>query len=850
MKSLQLSQNLWWIGSLDPDLRAFDIIMETEFGTTYNSYVLKGSEKTAIIDTAKLKTYDQYIAKLSEVVDVKDIDYIIVNHTEPDHAGSIGKLIQQNPDITIVGTQTALTFLKDIVNAPFNSIAVKENDTLSLGDRTLRFMILPNLHWPDTMYTFVEEDGVLFTCDSFGAHFCDENVLLSKVTDRVGYERSLKYYYDMILDPFPKHMLKALERIKNLDIKLIATGHGPVLDQEIPEIQAKYRVWATHVNPNPRKTVIIPYVSAYGYTKEMAMKVKEGLEATNELDVRMYDMEQTPIKTVVDEIYNADGILIGTPTILAETPKPLWDLLSNLYPPVHGGKFASAFGAFGWSGEGVPHMLERLKQLRMKMSDGLSLRFKPNEEKQKQAYDWGFTFGQRVLGKDKVKVEKPVIRAWKCIVCGEVILSPERPAICPVCGAPAEQFVEIPYTEITYSSESRESILVLGNGGAAVNAVEAIRLRNKVCDIEIVGEEDQLAYNRPMLTKEFFGDFKKDEFLLKPEKWYRENNITLTLGTKAVKLNAENKEVVFDNGEVRGYDRLIIATGADCFVPPITGAQRDNVVKIRHLQDVAKIKELIKTTKRALVIGGGILGLEAAWQMKRAGLEVVVFEMLPALMLRQLDETTSEKLRSWTEGKGIEIHTNVQIKEITGEGSLADGILLGDGRKFDGELIIISAGVRANVELAKNAGITINRAIVVDEHMETNIKGIYAAGDCAEFNGFNWAIWPQAVDMGKVAGANIVGDTVNYTPILPAVSVHAMDTDLFAIGDCGKDPNKTYRTLESNDLAKPSYAKYFFSDNKFVGGVIFHDVSKGIFLTEALMNNYSYADFLKEEPKH
>ncbi|MBN2850031.1 MAG: NAD(P)/FAD-dependent oxidoreductase, partial [Erysipelotrichaceae bacterium] len=250
------------------------------------------------------------------------------------------------------------------------------------------------------------------------------------------------------------------------------------------------------------------------------------------------------------------------------------------------------------------------------------------------------------------------------------------------------------------------------------------------------------------------------------------------------------------------------------------------------------------------VIGGGILGLEAAWQMKRAGLDVVVFEMLPALMLRQLDETTSQKLRLWTEGKGIEIHTNVQIKEITGEGALADGILLGDGRKFDGELIIISAGVRANVELAKNAGITINRAIVVDEHMETNIKGIYAAGDCAEFNGFNWAIWPQAVDMGKVAGANIVGDTVTYTPILPAVSVHAMDTDLFAIGDCGKDPNKTYRTLESNDLAKPSYAKYFFSENKFVGGVIFHDVSKGIFLTEALMNNYSYADFLKEEPKH
>jgi flavorubredoxin len=193
MKSYQLNKDLWWIGSLDPDLRGFDIIMTTEFGSTYNSYVLKGSEKTAIIETAKLKTYDQYIAKLNEVVDVMDIDYIIMNHTEPDHAGSIAKLIGLNPKITVVATQTALNFLKDIVNAEFNKLAVKENDTLSLGNKTLRFMILPNLHWPDTMYTYVEEDAVLFTCDSFGAHYCDDRVLLSKVTDKTDYHSALKY---------------------------------------------------------------------------------------------------------------------------------------------------------------------------------------------------------------------------------------------------------------------------------------------------------------------------------------------------------------------------------------------------------------------------------------------------------------------------------------------------------------------------------------------------------------------------------------------------------------------------------------------------------------------------------
>lgn len=860
MKSLQLNKDLWWIGSLDPDLRGFDIIMTTEFGSTYNSYVLKGTEKTAIIETAKLKTYDQYIAKLNEVVDVQDIDYIIMNHTEPDHAGSIAKLIEQNPNIIVVASQTALNFLKDIVNADFNMLPVKENDTLSLGNKTLRFMILPNLHWPDTMYTYIEEDAVLFTCDSFGAHYCDERILLSKISDQKDYHSTLKYYYDKILGPYPKFMLKALDRIQDLKIELIATGHGPVIDVGIPELLVEYRAWATHINPNLRKTVVIPYVSAYGYTKEMAYKIAEGIQASGDIDVHFYNMEEAAIESVLKDIYFADGILLGTPTILGEALEPIWNLTSQMVAQVYGGKFASSFGSYGWSGEGVPHMMERLKQLRMKTSEGLSLKFKPNEEKLKTAFEWGYNFGLRVMGKTIVET-KPVtevkatetstiLRTWKCIVCGEIIISAQRPEICPVCGASSEAFIEIPNNASNFSSASTDSILILGNGGAAINAAEAIRARNKVCPIEIIGDEDQLAYNRPMLTKDFFADYKKDEFLLKPEKWYLENNIKITLNTKAVGLKPETKQVTLLDGQVRTYDRLILATGSDCFVPPITGIQRDNVVKIRHLKDVEKIKNLLKTSKRALVIGGGILGLEAAWQMKKAGLEVVVLEMLPALMLRQLDETTSAKLRTLAQSKGIEVHTNVKILAITGEGNKADGIELADGRLFAGDLIIVSAGIAANAKLAQDAGITVNRAIVVNAKMETSMKDIFAAGDCAEYEGHNWAIWPQAIEMGKIAGANAAGETLTYTPILPAVSVHAFDTDLYAIGDCGKDPAKKYFDIEMNDAAKPFYAKYFFIDYKFVGGVLLYNTSKAIFLNDALTKNLSYADFLKEESTH
>jgi len=849
MKSLKLTKDLWWIGALDPDLRVFDIIMETEFGTTYNSYVIKGSEKTAVIETAKLKTFDQYLAKLQEVVDVKDIDYIIVNHTEPDHVGSLYKLLEMNPNIEVIGTQTALNFLKDIVNADFKKRAVKENDTLSLGDKTLQFFILPNLHWPDTMYTYVKEEGYLFTCDSFGAHFCDDKVLLSKVDNQEGYQRALKYYYDMILGPFPNFMLKALKRIEGLDIKWILTGHGPVIDGEFDRIFAQYKKWATIVNPNPRKTVVIPYVSAYGYTKKLSESIVEGLKSAGDIDVHTYDLVETPLNTVVDDLFYADGILLGTPTILGEALKPLWDLTSLMLPPIHGGKFASAFGSYGWSGEGVPHLIERLKQLRMKVSDGLSIKFNPDAVKQQLAFDFGYNFGIKVLGLDKIKIDKPLMKAWKCIICGEIIISPTRPEICPVCGAPAEQFIEIPYNEVTFVSETRENVLIIGGGAAAVNAAEAIRLRNKVCNIELISEEDQYGYNRPMLTKNFMGNYTQDEFLIKNEKWYRDNNIMVTLGTAVAKFNPDNREVMLENGEFRQYDKLILATGASCFVPPIIGVQRDNVVSIRHLKDVEKIKHLLPKVSHALVIGGGILGLEAAWQMKLAGLAVTVLEVAPALMLRQMDEVSSARLRIWVEAKGITVYTGIQVAEITGKEQWADGINLGDGRHLEGDLIVVSAGIKSNTELAKQAGLDVKRAVVVNEFMETSAKNVFAAGDCAEFNGVNYAIWSQAVDMGKAAGANASGDKVTYQPILPAVSIHALDTDVFAIGDCGKNPELDYRSVEFADDKEPMFAKYFFTSGVFCGGVLLHNTDKAIFLTEALGNKLKFSEFMKEEVK-
>lgn len=402
MRTLQLTNDLTWNGILDPDLRIFDIIMKTEFGTTYNSYLLAGSEKTALFETAKSGFCDEYLASVQKIKKLTEIDYIIVNHTEPDHAGSIEKILTINPEITIVGTQSAILFVKQIINHDFKSIVVKENYSLSLGNKTLTFMPLPNLHWPDTMFTYVKEDKLLFTCDCFGAHYSFDGILRSNLPEEKlsDYKKSLLGYFNDIIYPFRKpFMTNALDRIKDLEIEMILTGHGPVLDSNISETIQLYTEWSTSENPNTKKTVIIPYVSAYGYTKELAAIIGKGVEASGDIVVRIYDMVETKTCDVLNELEYADGMLFGTPTILGDALKPIWDIVTCLNYPMYKGKAASAFGSYGWSGEGVGNIVDRLKQIKLKVSDGFRIRFKPSEEDKKNAYDFGFNFGHMLLNK-------------------------------------------------------------------------------------------------------------------------------------------------------------------------------------------------------------------------------------------------------------------------------------------------------------------------------------------------------------------------------------------------------------------------------------------------------------------
>ena len=207
MHSLQVTQDITWVGALDPNLRIFDIIMETKYGTTYNSYIVKGTEKIALFETVKEGFFDEWLAKIEEVVDPSDIDYIILDHTEPDHGGSLAFVLDHCPKATVVATQAAITFLEEIANRKFPHIVAKDSVSLDLGGKTLQFIMAPFLHWPDSMYTYIPESKVLITCDSFGCHYSDERVFNDAIDDPSDLMDAYKYYFDCIMGPFKTFVL-------------------------------------------------------------------------------------------------------------------------------------------------------------------------------------------------------------------------------------------------------------------------------------------------------------------------------------------------------------------------------------------------------------------------------------------------------------------------------------------------------------------------------------------------------------------------------------------------------------------------------------------------------------------
>jgi len=402
MMVLDVTQSVKWIGILDFDIKTFDIVMNTEYGTTYNSYFIDAEKKT-IIETVKEKFSDVYLEKLRSVVNPAEIQYIVLDHTEPDHSGSLAALLAIAPDATVVGSGNAIRYLTDIVNKPFKSMIVKEGESLDLGNKTLKFISAPNLHWPDSIYTYLVEDKLLFTCDSFGAHYCNSEMFDDLTGD---YHDAFKYYFDVILKPFSRFMLKAIEKIRPLDIEMICTGHGPILRKNWKKIVGLTEKYAyeymaltcerSYVN------VLVSYVSAYGYTKQMAGKIAAGIRSVGDIRAEVVDIENILMGELDSKLTMSDALLVGSPTINQNTLLPVYKLLSLINPLRDKGKLAGTFGSYGWSGEAPGLILENLRNLKLRIfEEPAAYKFLPGSDKEKALEEYGKKFAEQLKGNIK-----------------------------------------------------------------------------------------------------------------------------------------------------------------------------------------------------------------------------------------------------------------------------------------------------------------------------------------------------------------------------------------------------------------------------------------------------------------
>lgn len=390
---IKVTDDVKWIGILDYDIRTFDIVMTTDYGTTYNSYFIN-AEKKAIIEVAKEKFSATYLNKLKQVADPSEISYIIVDHTEPDHSGSLKLLLDIAPSATVVGSGNAIRYLEDMLNIPFRSLVVKDGDTLDLGNKTLRFIAAPNLHWPDSIYTWLEQDRVLFTCDSFGAHYCSYEMRDDLTED---YLKAFKYYFDVILKPFSRFMTRAIEKIRPLDIRCICPGHGPVLMNnwktivDLSDSYSKDYLQKTWVDA--RRHILIAYVSAYGYTKMAAGYIADGISEAADFKIDVVDIENLGADEMESLIISNDAIIVGSPTINQNTLLPVYKLFSLINPLRDKGKFAGSFGSYGWSGEATKIILETLRSLKLKIfEEPADFKFMPEGTKKELLKEYGKRF--------------------------------------------------------------------------------------------------------------------------------------------------------------------------------------------------------------------------------------------------------------------------------------------------------------------------------------------------------------------------------------------------------------------------------------------------------------------------
>jgi len=437
-------------------------------------------------------------------------------------------------------------------------------------------------------------------------------------------------------------------------------------------------------------------------------------------------------------------------------------------------------------------------------------------------------------------------KTWVCSICGYIHYGPEPPDECPVCGATKDQFTlstedETPMT-IEAPSIAVHKAVVIGAGIAGVSAAEAIRKSAPQADITLISNETYLPYYRLNLTRYLAGEIRADQLNLHPDLWYNIQNIRLLRNTEARTLDLVNKELGFSDGSKVPFDRLVLTTGSRPFVPPFPGASRKNVTTLRTRQDADFLLEACQRNCKCICIGGGLLGLETAGALARRGADVTVLENQAWLLPRQLNETASKRFQAQVQARGIAVRTKINIRELAGDETV-HGVLLDDGTTLPADVVVISAGVRANIDLARQAGLEVKQGILVDSTMKTSHADVFAAGDAAEHRGMLYGLWVPSQVQGTVAGMNAAGQASEFAEIPRSATLKVLGIELFNIGVISPDA-ATDRAFETE--IDGNYYFFVFRDNLLVGSILLGNAALSTKIKKVVEEHYDCTEILQK----
>ncbi len=441
----------------------------------------------------------------------------------------------------------------------------------------------------------------------------------------------------------------------------------------------------------------------------------------------------------------------------------------------------------------------------------------------------------------------PAVEAthWRCLNCDYVHEGSSPPGTCPVCGAGPDKFEVLPpLPEQEVDVKTPQRIVIVGGGVSGLSAAEAARKASSAAEITVLSRESDLPYYRLNLTRYLAGEISADTLPIHPRSWYDDNRISLQLPAELQGIEPDRRRLRLRDRTSIEYDRLILAMGAHPFVPAIPGVNRENVYTLRIRTEAEELLEHVAPGLNCVVIGGGILGLEAAGALARHGVKVTLLEGFDWLLPRQLNRAAGERLAERVRGLGITFTPGAQVKQLDGDEQVRS-VVLATGEVIPAEMVLMTAGVRSNTYLARLAGLDVNNGIIVDNYLRTSDPDIYAVGDVSEHQGVSYGTWAPAQFQGSIAGMNAAGAHMAFVGIPRSNLLKVLGVDLFSIGNVHPDDG-SFQTFERTE--QENYSSFVFRDNHLVGSILLGDATLSATLKKLIENQTSCADMLRGAP--